>query len=204
MIALCAKHHGFAGGGHITPDDLRRMKANPNKPSHISGAFPWLSSKCLFRYGGNLMPSVVVNRGGEEVLRFSGASLNFVLHSKDGSLIARMFDCVFSPWHAHDVELTASASRLKIWHAQRDIGFEMSFCRSTPDEFVAWWRAQREIAFKDFPELLSRVPTERPRGLDAFIDSDGLIPSWQVARAQLYGPTGGHPWTVERGGAIVT
>jgi hypothetical protein len=141
MIALCWKHHRMAEKV-FTSAQLRHFKSNPNQLDEVTGRFEWLGSEPLIRIGGCYAPGWCrIDVNGAELVRVESGmdgllSVNFVLRNQAGELLAVMQDNMLTA-HAsvfHDLAVTASGHRSKIWLAERRIGLELEYCLMNAEE----------------------------------------------------------------------
>jgi hypothetical protein len=142
MIALCTKHHPMADAGTFSKEQLQEYKRNPNSINVISTKFEWFFEKCLIRLGGcYAFDSCWIAIGDIKVLDIapgesSGTTINFHLENAERKLLARMEDNSLETYTAnvHDLAISASANRIKIWSDKNKVGFECHYSRKSPEE----------------------------------------------------------------------
>jgi len=92
--------------------------------------------------------------------------VNFVLKNEKDEILSTMFQNVF---HAasktvHDLAISASANRIKIWSEEHQIGLEFHYSRKTPSEI-------EKIIQKDTPKIPDFVGQPAPiDNLEGFYD----------------------------------
>lgn len=127
----------MADSGSFSIEQLRSFKRSPNPFDIVKGHFPWMPDHCLIRLGGCYSTDwcrvSICNRPVLE-LRKDDADLttvSFVVKNEEGQLLAEMIENGLSVDRAiiHDLEIAASANRIKVWSAHRAIGFELHYSR---------------------------------------------------------------------------
>ncbi|HBO45040.1 MAG TPA: hypothetical protein DD670_14145 [Planctomycetaceae bacterium] len=155
MIALCRQHHDFADAGGFSKDELRSLKTRDYSADSVRANFPWAKMGMLIRLGGCYSggSSAVLRISGDPVVSLtSGPSglvfLSFTLRLPDGAIVASMIENAFQSdaLTLHDLSCTASATRIKVWFAPRDIGLDLSFQRLTLDDLSRILQTDKERA----------------------------------------------------------
>ena len=155
MIALCRQHHDFADAGGFSNDELRSLKTRDYSADSVKANFPWAKMAMLIRLGGCYSggSSAVLRVSGDPVVSLTNGPsglifLSFSLKLPDGAIVASMIENAFQsdPLTLHDLSCTASATRIKVWFAPRDIGLDLSFQRLTVDELSRILQTDKERA----------------------------------------------------------
>lgn len=145
MIALCPNHHKEADSDEFSKNQLRELKTNPNPRELIQKEYGWMFPHCLIRLGGGAFaPSWCVLTIADLVVfqakRVGGKddhlAFTFALKNEDDELIACMEDNLFVlyPDLVHDLSVTASGNRMKIWSDERKVGLEFHFSRKNLED----------------------------------------------------------------------
>lgn len=179
MIALCPIHHGMGDSGAFPNASLRQFKKSPNNKEKIEAKFSWIARRSIIRLGGCYAADwCKINIGPLSVLDISynqdgNLSLSFCLSNHTGELLATMKNnCFVGDINAiHDLKITASANRIKIWHEKNKPGFELCFSRVTPQEL------------EEFLEEDSKPPQKPP---DPRIKPESMIPEPIPDLSQFY------------------
>ena len=206
MIALCETHHTMANAIIFSKDQLREWKANPNPRDFIREKFLWFLDRCLIRLGGCYAPNwCAVEFGGEQVLGVSGENsdhntIDAVLRDADGNVLLRFDKNMFSVELSsiHDISISVSSNRVKVWSAPREIGFECHYSvKALPDIENLIVRDTPPVpvwASSDPPEPITDVEAfyQELAGIDDFreiaaigmrrSDAAGTGVRWYVAR----------------------
>lgn len=138
MVALCVPHHKKADAGTYSPEQLRSWKTSCAKPHQrlITEEFGWSLEACIIRLGGcystNQFRLVVDDESVFRVNKHaSGGSLSFLLRDARGEEVAVMEENFFAcdPSRLHDLTVSASGNRIRIWHGPRKVGIECHYSR---------------------------------------------------------------------------
>ena len=195
MIALCRQHHDFADAGGFSNDELRSLKTKDYSADSVNKAnFPWAKRAMLIRLGGCYSggSSAVLRVSGDPVVSLTtGPSglvfLSFTLKLPDGVIVASMIENAFQsdPLTVHDLSCNASATRIKVWFAPRDIGLDLSFQRLTVDELSVILqtdkeRAETSPAAKRAKAEIDEMKAALPESIREYLSGDGIRmpPSW--------------------------
>ena len=168
MIALCTQHHPQADAGTFEIETLKGFKANPNPLEVVTAKFNWMPSRCLIRLGGCYSfncfripnpflpiptnePLLVIDRNEMGLV-----TLSFKLKTSDDTLLAAMYENFLevSKDAIHDLSISASGNRIKIWLAERDVGFEFHFSRKSFEEIQKnVWDEEIKILHEISPDV---------------------------------------------------
>ena len=173
MIALCPTHHKHADGGNFTRDELLAMKEGRYTFDSIGQKFPWArQQQVVARLGGLYAVDcpTVLRVNNEAVIGIESGDgcllVSFDLRGADGISVARMHRNVLSggPGRPHDVKVTVTGSRIKVWFAPGEIGFEVSLRRKSEEDLTKLLKedhdrvAAKRRALSDF--ALGNLPLE--------------------------------------------
>ena len=142
MIALCTQCHPMADSGAFSPAQLRCFKQNPNPIEFVKAKFPWMPENCIIRLGGCYAQDWCrISISGEPILEIRKdkvglTTINFVLKNESNEILATMHENVFHALNdsIHDLAISASANRIKIWSEERCIGLEFHYSRMSATE----------------------------------------------------------------------
>jgi len=140
MIALCTKCHPMADSSAYSQGQLRNFKQNPNPIDFIKTKFPWMPEKCIIRLGGCYAPDWCrISISGKSILEIRKddvglTTVSFILKKENNETLATMNENVFHayPDAVHDLAISASANRIKIWAEERRVGLEFHYSRRSP------------------------------------------------------------------------
>lgn len=163
MIALCTQHHPMADEGTFSNDQLRQFKTNPNPIEYIRGKFEWMSENCIIRLGGcyarDWCRITIVDTPILEVSKDQNnqTTISFLLKTEQDELAAIMTENFLNcPTQIiHDLSISASGNRIKIWFEERQIGFAFHYSRESPREI-------EQLIDEDTPEMPEFVRSPSP------------------------------------------
>lgn len=163
MIALCTTHHPIADAGTFSNEQLHAFKKTPNSLENIKNKFEWYPARSLIRLGGCYAYDWCrITISGTKILEInkdeSGlTSIDLFLEDESNRVLAEMENNYFVtyPENVHDVSISASANRIKIWSKERKIGFECHFSRKSPEEI-------ERLIENDYPEMPDFVGKPAP------------------------------------------
>mgnify|MGYP007059392549 CR=1 FL=1 len=187
VIALCTEHHPQADAGVFSVEQLRDFKRNPNNRELVCGKFEWMPENCIIRLGGNYAPDRCrVSVGGEDVIRVEKSEsemndVSFTLRDEAGVEFAKMAENVFTcdTSTVHDLAISSSANRIKIWHERRKVGFECHYSRKSIEDVEKLIQLDCE-ALKQPPKPIENIPAfyEQLFEIDNY-KKDGLAIGWR-------------------------
>lgn len=192
IIALYRPHHDFADSGRFSKEELHALKRRNYSADTAKAQFPWTKTSMLIRLGGCYSggSSAVLGVSNEPVISLTTGPdglllLSFVIRAPDGTVVAGMEENGFqaAPASISDLECNASATRIRLWFAPRDIGIDLSFKRITTDEFVAMLRDDKQLAetspqAKRLAEEIERVMAQFPTVLTSELHAPKHAPPW--------------------------
>lgn len=163
MIALCTTHHPMADAGTFSVEQLRQFKQNPNALDTIKNKFEWYPEKCLIRLGGcyayDWCRITIANIKVLEINKTTSGltAISFLLEDENRKLLAEMDENLFVtyPENIHDIAISASSNRIKIWSDEGKIGFECHYSRKSPEEI-------ERLIEADYPEMPEFVGKPEP------------------------------------------
>lgn len=172
MIALCNDHHGMADVGIFSPEQLHAFKKNPNTLESIKNKFEWYPENSLIRLGGCYafdwcritIGKVLVLEIAKDDLGLT--SISFVLEDENSKSLAEMENnfLIVYPENVHDLSISATTNRIKIWSEEKKVGFHCHYSRKSPEEI------ERLIA-ADYPDMPDFVGKPAPiENLEKFYD----------------------------------
>jgi hypothetical protein len=205
-----------------TKAQLHDFKQHPASPQRVRETFLWAERSILYRLGGNYAC------GGPTVLAINGrpfvweerSTENRVLFSLDlldsasnGVLEIRQNSVEVNPTRVWDLSISAGASHLQVWLAQRRPGLELRFYRVTLEQLAGWFERDTQSCLeafdkvpnsdddtmkdyrlsirKDFEnDLRSKCQRDIQRIEGLCMDSDGTVPLIDISRMKLFAPAG--------------
>jgi hypothetical protein len=142
MIALCRPHHDAADAGVFSKQQIQELKKQ-QRTSSAEVDFPWAPRSLLIRVGGCYCggTETLVAIGGKSCIRIRRAETGLLLLSLkvdnvDGANILEVEDNMLlaQPAELHDLEVNTSATKVRVWFADRKIGLDLSFKRMTAEQ----------------------------------------------------------------------
>ena len=163
MIALCTAHHPMADVGTFSAEQLHAYKKNPNTLDSIKNKFEWYPEKSLIRLGGCYAYDWCrITIGEVRVLEIAKddlglTNISFFLEDENNRVLAEMDNNFLVTYlgNVHDISISASANRIKIWSEERKIGFECHYSRKSPEEI-------EQLIDSDYPEMPDFVGKPAP------------------------------------------
>jgi len=163
MIALCTSHHPMADAETFSKDQLHSFKKSPNILESIKNKFEWYPERSLIRLGGCYACDWCrITIGKVKVLEIkkdeSGLTcIDLLLEDEKTRVLAEMDSnlLVTYPENVHDISISASANKIKIWSEERQVGFECHYSRKSPEDI-------EQMIENDFPEMPDFVGKPEP------------------------------------------
>ncbi|MDC0935534.1 hypothetical protein OAS39_04545 [Pirellulales bacterium] len=188
IIALCRKCHDIADAGTWTSEQLVALKRTRRDREQIRVSFPWMIDNCLIRLGGGVYASnaIVFEDSNKRVVLGIGEnedgvrSITMRMENTENEPVAEIVNSEFSAGipAAHDVEVSASAHKIKVWMKERNVGLELVFRRFAIESFEKLMRKDegdffltRGFSTADYSELGRLRSVE---DLDMFSQRKGL------------------------------
>lgn len=163
MIALCTKHHPMADAGTFSNEQLHSFKKSPNSLDSIKNKFEWYPQNCLIRLGGCYafdwcrvtIKNITILEINKNDLGLT--CINILLEDENKALLAEIEGNQFISYseNVHDISISASSNRIKVWSNERKIGLECHYSRKSPEEV-------EKLIISDIPEMPDFVVQPEP------------------------------------------